>query len=153
MSDSLWPNGLQHARLPCPSPSPRACSNSCPLRWLCHPIISSSVAPFSSCPQSFPASGGQSIGASASVMPILKLKLSNAKNGLPWWLSGKESACQYRRCKFDPWVGKISWRRKWQATPVFLPRKSPGQKSLVGYSPWGCKRVRHDLATKQQQQW
>ena len=49
MSNSLQPHGLQHARLPCPSPTPRACSNSCPLRWWCHPTISSSVVPFSSC--------------------------------------------------------------------------------------------------------
>ena len=82
MSNSLWPHGLQHTRLPCPSLSPWVCSNSRPLSQWCHPIISSSVAPFSSCPQSFPesgsfpmswlsASGGQSIGAStsASVLP------------------------------------------------------------------------------------
>ena len=55
VSDSLQPHGLQHARLPCPSPTPRACSNSCPLSWWCHPTISSSVIPFSSCLQSFPA--------------------------------------------------------------------------------------------------
>ena len=54
MSNSLWPYGLQHTRLPCPLPSPRACSNSCPLSRWCHPTISSSVIPFSSCPQSFP---------------------------------------------------------------------------------------------------
>ena len=54
--DSLWPHGLQHARLPCPSLYPKACSNSCPLSWWCHPTISSSVAPFSSCPQPSPAS-------------------------------------------------------------------------------------------------
>ena len=48
-------------------------------------------------------------------------------------------------------IRKVPWRRKWQPTPVFLPRKSHGQRSLVGYSPWGCKRVGHDLATKQQQ--
>ena len=84
MSDSLRPHGLQHARLPCPSPTPRACSNSCPLSQWCYPTISSSVVPFSSCLQSFPASGaflvsqffasgGQSTGtsASASVLPIL----------------------------------------------------------------------------------
>ena len=53
---SLWSYGLQHGRLPCPSLSPRVCSNSCPLSW-CHPTISSSFVPFSSCPQSFPASG------------------------------------------------------------------------------------------------
>ena len=57
MSDSLWPHGLQHTRLSCPSPSPRGCWNACPLSWWCHPTISSSVIPFSSCPQSFPASG------------------------------------------------------------------------------------------------
>ena len=56
MSNSLWPHGLQHARLSCPSPSPKACSNSCPLSQWCHPTISSSVIPFSSCLQSFPAS-------------------------------------------------------------------------------------------------
>ena len=56
MSDSLWPHGLQHARLPCPSPAPGACSNSCPLSQWCHPTISFSVVPFSSCLQSFPAS-------------------------------------------------------------------------------------------------
>ena len=83
MSDSLWPHGLQHIRLSCPSPSPGACSNSCPSCQRCHPTISPSVIPFSSCLQSFPASGsflmcqffasgGQSIGvsASASVLPM-----------------------------------------------------------------------------------
>ena len=56
--------------------------------------------------------------------------------------NGEESASQCRRCKryrFEPWVGKIPWRRKWQPTPVFLPVKSHEQRSLVGYSPWGCK--------------
>ena len=73
----LCNHGVQHARLPFSSPFPEACSNSCPLSWWCHPSISSSVIPFSSCLQSFPASvsfsvsqlfasGGQSIGASAS---------------------------------------------------------------------------------------
>ena len=57
MSDSLQPHRLQYARLPCPSPTPRAYSNSCPSSWWCHPTISSSVIPFSSCLQSFPASG------------------------------------------------------------------------------------------------
>ena len=83
VSDSLRPHGLQHARLPCLSPMPRAYSNPCPSRWWCHPTISSSVVPFSSCPQSFLASrsfpmsqfftsSGHSIGvsASASVLPV-----------------------------------------------------------------------------------
>ena len=80
MYDSLRPLGLQHARLPCPSPTPGVCSNSCPLSRWCHPVISSSVAPSSSCSQSFPASrsfpmsqffipGGQSIRTSASISP------------------------------------------------------------------------------------
>ena len=95
MSDSLWHHGLQHARLPCPSPTPRACSNSCSLSKWCHPTISSSVVPFSSCLQSFPASGsfpmnqffasgGQSSGVSAStsVLPI------NIQDWFPLGLTG-----------------------------------------------------------------
>ena len=83
MSDSLWPHALQHARPPCPSPTPRVYSNSCPSSQWCHPAISSSVVPFSSCSQSLPASGSfpmsqlftwgdQSIGvlASTSVLPM-----------------------------------------------------------------------------------
>ena len=57
ISDSLWTHGQQHARSPCPSPTPRTCSNSCPSSWWCHPIISCPVFPFFSCLQSFPASG------------------------------------------------------------------------------------------------
>ena len=81
VSDSLRPHGLQHARPPCSSPTPRVYSNSCPLSWWCHPTILSSVVPFSSCLQSFPASGsfpmsqlfasgGQSIGVSASTLVL-----------------------------------------------------------------------------------
>jgi len=73
-----------------------------------------------------------------------------SRDGLPRWLSGKESAHQYRKHGFNLWVEKILWRRKWQPTPVFLPRKSHGQRSLVRYRS-GSKRVRHSLATKQQQ--
>ena len=83
MPDFLWPHEPQHARPPCPSPTPGVHPNPCSLSWWCHPTISSSVVPFSSCPQSFPASGsfirsqlftwgGQSIGVSAStsVLPM-----------------------------------------------------------------------------------
>ena len=70
--------------------------------------------------------------------------------GFPSWLSGKESACQCRRWGFNLWVGKIPWRRKWELTPVFLPGKFHGQRSLVGYSPWG-PRIGHNWTTKQQQ--
>ena len=74
----------------------------------------------------------------------------NRINGLSWWLSGKELTCQCRRYAFNPWVRKIPWRRKGQPTPVFLLEKSHAQRSLVGYSPWGWKRIRHDVMTKQQ---
>ena len=203
MSDSLRPHEPQHARPPCPSPTPGVHPNRCALSRWCHPAISSSVVPFSSCPQSLPASGsfqmsqlfasgGQSIGvsASASVLPmntqdwsplgwtgwislqskglsrvfsnttVQKLWVVNAhyhhlnlplyqkplsqqtrkrnkwhlnwkgrsKNyhhlqitititiyiymRLPRWLSGNESAWMHEM-RFDPWVRKMPWRRKW----------------------------------------
>ena len=73
------------------------------------------------------------------------------KRHFPSGISGKESAHQSRRpnrCGFDPWVGKIPWKRKWKPTPAFLPGESHGQRSLAGYSPRGHKKVRHNLATK-----
>ena len=95
VSNSSRSHGLQLSRLPCPSATPGACSNSCPLSQWCHPTISFSVAPFSSCLQSFPASGsflmnwlltscGQNIGASASVSVLPK----NIGDWLPLWLTG-----------------------------------------------------------------
>ena len=95
MSNSLRPHGLQHARLPCPSTTPRACSNSCPSSWWCHPTILFSVVPFSSCPQSFPESGSFPIhhffvsgsqiirvSASTSVLPM------NTQDWFPLELTG-----------------------------------------------------------------
>ena len=95
MSDSWWPHGLQHARLPCPSVSPSACSNSCVLSWWCHPIISSSVALFSSCLQPFPAAGsfpvswlfalsGQNTGASASASVELIFRVDFLQDWMVW---------------------------------------------------------------------
>ena len=98
VSDSLWPHGLQHARPPCPSPTPRVHPNPCPLSWWFHLTISSSVIPFSSCPQSFPASGsfqmsqlftsgGQSIGVSASTS-FLPMNTQNwSPLGWTGWIS------------------------------------------------------------------
>ena len=102
ISDILWPHGLQHNRLPCPSPTPRAYSNSCPSHWWCHPTISSSVAPFSFYLQSLPASGSfqmsqfftsddQSIGVSASASVL-------AMNIQDWFPLG--------------WIGWISLQSK-----------------------------------------
>ena len=126
VSDSLRPHRLQDARLPCPSPTPRAYSSSCPLNRWCHPTISSSVIPFSSCPQSFPASGyfplsqffasgGQSIGASASasVLPM------NIQEWFPLGLVG--SPC-------SPWDSQES-----SPTPQFKSINSSALSFL--YSP------------------
>ena len=114
VSDSLQPHGLQHARLPCPSPTPRAYSNSCPLSRWCRPVISSSVVPFSSCLQSFPASGsfqisqffasgGQIIGVSASTS-ILPMNIQDRfPSGLTSLISlqskGLSSLLQYHNSK------------------------------------------------------
>ena len=100
MSDSLQPHGLQHARLPCPSPTPGACSNSCPLSWWCHSTISSSVVPFSSYLQSFPSSGSfpvsqfvtsgsQSTAVSASAL-VLPMNIQG-RSPLGWtgWISSQ----------------------------------------------------------------
>ena len=74
----------------------------------------------------------------------------SGQRGLPRWLSGEEPACQCRRrrrCRFNPWIRKIPWRRKWQLTPVFLSGESDGQRNLEGYSPQGC-RVGYDWVTE-----
>ena len=146
MSDSLQPHGLQHARPPCSSPTPEVCSNSCPSSWWCHPTISSFIFPFSSCLQSFPASGyflvsqffasgGQSIGvsASASVFPV---------NIQFWFPSGLTDLISPLLVFFFFLLLFLSYyclyrRRQWQPTPVLLPGQSHGQRSLVGCSPCG----------------
>ena len=98
VSESLQPHGLQHARPPCPSPTPRVYSDSCPLSQWCHPIISSSVIPFCSCPQSFSASGsfqmsqlfawgGQSIGVSASTLVLPMNTQDWFPSGWTAWIS------------------------------------------------------------------
>ena len=72
------------------------------------------------------------------------LNMLHMTNGLPRWSSGKETACQCKRLRrrgFSAQAGKILWNRKWQPTPVFLPGESHGQRSLLGYSPWGCKQL------------
>ena len=98
VSDSLWPHEPQYTRPPCPSPTPGVHPNPCPLCWWCHPAISSSVVPFSSCPQSLPASGsfpmsqlstsgGQSIGVSASAL-VLPMNIQDwSPLGWTGWIS------------------------------------------------------------------
>ena len=85
-------------------------------------------------------------------LPYL-LSLQMLQRGFPGGTTGKEPVCQCRRRKrggFDPWVGKIPWRRAWQSTPVFFLGKFHGQRSLVSYSSWRSKGIGEDLATKQQ---
>ena len=88
VSDSLWPHGWQYTRLPCPSPTPGASSNSCPSRWWCHPTISSSVVPFSSCLQSFPASGSFLTGTQSESPGQLRL-LQRSQATLIWTRLGE----------------------------------------------------------------
>ena len=131
MSDSLQPHGLQHTRPPCPSPTLRVYSNPCPLRQWCHPIITSSVIPFSSCLQSFPdswpfqmrqffASGGQSTGvsASASVLPMLDFSLYKV---ISYLLSSFS-----KRGNWGLRLNAQSWDQKWWSQdnyPCFLISK------------------------------
>ena len=143
VSDSMRPHGLQHSRPPCPSPTPRVCSNSCPSSQWCHPTISPSVVPFSSHLQSFPASGsfpttqffasgGQRTGvsASASVLPI------NIQDWFPlgWtgWISLQSSKGHQFEAMQTNWFithksqGYFCW--KWilnDETLTFLVEKSP----------------------------
>ena len=157
VSDSLRPHESQHTRPPCPSPTPGVYPNSCPSSRWCHPAISSSVVPFSSCPQSLPASasfpmsqlfswGGQSSWCKFHMAlvcwprdlqsPDGMLEFSSFRPELPSLVAQRLKRLPARQeTRFNPWVGKIPWRRKWQPTPVFLPGKSHGQRSLVGYSP------------------
>ena len=122
MSDSLQPRGMQHAKLPCPSPPPGAYSKSCPLSQWCHPTISISVIPFSSCLQSFPAlgsflmsqlfaSGGQSIGASAPVL---------LRESVPRQVDKKSRVPEEEKGVWGSWNGdrglEFSRRRKGQTS-------------------------------------
>ena len=144
LSDSWWPRRLQHGRLPCPSSSLGACSNSCPLSQWCHPTISSCVIPFSCSLQSFPASGsfpmswlfvssGQSTGVSASVS-VLPM---NIQGWLPLGLTGLIFLLSIRlwRVFFNNTVQKHQF---FGAQPLFqysCHSESHGELSLVGYSP------------------
>ena len=157
VSDSLWPHESQHARPPCPSPTPGVHSNSCPSSGWCHPAISSSVVPSPPAPNPSKhqselfAWGGQRTGLSAlaSVLP----KNTQGWSPLGWagglqmnlGLPGGPSATTrpHRQCRrlkkhwFNPWVGKIPWRRAWQPSPVFFHGETNEQRNLAGYSPWG----------------
>ena len=154
VSDSLWPHGLQHARLSSPSLSPRICSNSWPLSQWCHPTISSSVAPFTSCSQSFPASGSfpmsqffalssQSFGASASasVPPIniqgwFLLRLTGLNSLLSKGLSRVLSSTTVQKAP-------ILWHSAFFTVQLSHPYKTTGKTialtiwmNLMDYMEW-----------------
>ena len=125
MPDSLWPHEMQYSRLPCPSPSPGVCSNLCPLSQWCYPTISFSVVPFSSCPQSFPASGsfpmswlfssgGQITGASASAS-VLSM---NIQGWFPLGLTGLISLKPKRLSRV--FSSTTIWKQQFFDTPVFF---------------------------------
>ena len=104
VSDCLWPHELQHARPPCPSPTPRVHPNSCALSQWCHPTISSSVVPFSSCPQSFPASGSFQM----SQLYLKKLLVSTVQQSKP-------SMCILLSCFSCVHLYETLWTIGWQA--------------------------------------
>jgi len=110
MSDFLWPHGLQHDKISCPSPTPRVCSKSCPSSWWCSPTISSSVAPFSSCLQYLPASGS--------------FQMSQ------FFASGGQSLeFQLQRQSFQ-WIFKTDFLYDWPVRPPCSPRDSQGSSSV-----------------------
>ena len=131
VSDSLWPHELQHARPPCPSPIPRVYSNSCPSSRWCHPAISSSVAHFSSCLQSPPASGsfpmsqlfawdGQSIGVSASA-PVLPMNTQDwSPSGWTGWISLQSKGLSRVFSNTTVQVNTINWKK----APIYSPLSS-----------------------------
>ena len=134
VSDSLWPHGLQHSRLACPSPSPRACSNSSPLSQWCHPLISSSVVPFSFCLQSFPASGS---------FPVSQLCIRWPRY---WNFSFSTSP-------FNEYSGLISFRTDWfdllavQGTLKNLLQHHNSKASILQHSAFFIDQLSHPYMT------
>ena len=130
MSNSLWLHGLQHARFPCPSPFPRACSNSCPLSRWCHPTISSSAIPFSSCLQSFPASGSFPVSHQKLAERELLACLTGGASGEVW------SSPQAR--VLSCFLSASPVCRPHRRTDVHLP--SPRLEVWMEETQWGSQR-------------
>ena len=123
MSDSLWPHEPQHSRPLCPSPTPGVHPNPCALSWLCHPTISSSVVPFSSCPQSLPASG------SFSNESVLRIRWTKY-----WSFNFSINPC-------SEYSGLISFRTDW----LDLLAIQGTLKSLLHYYSWKASILRHSI--------
>ena len=107
MSDSLWPHGLQHTRLPCPLPIPGACLNSHPSSWWCHPTILSSIVPFSACLQSFPASGSRL----PSIFPSIRVFSSESILYTKWQSIGVSASASDLPMNIQDWspLGWTGW--------------------------------------------
>ena len=136
VSNSLWPHGLQHTRLPCPSPTPRACSNSCPLSQWCHPTTSSSVIPFSSCIQSFLAWGSSPMSQS-----VLHIKWLN------YW------SFSFNISPSNEYSGLISFRIDWfdllkvQGTLKSLLQHHSSKASILRHSAFFMVQLSHPYMT------
>ena len=132
MSNCLQPHGLQHSRLPCPSPTPGTCSNSCPSSRWCHPTISSSIIPFFSCLQSFPASG---------CLPMCQFFTSGGKSG------GVSASALV--CPSNEYSGLISFRMDWldllavQGTLKSLLQQHRSKSSIIWYSAFFIVQLSH----------
>ena len=168
MSDSLRPYELQYTRPPCPSPTPGVYPISCPMSRWCHPTISSSVILLSSCPQSFSASGSFQMNQLFVIRwpkywsLSFNISPSNEHPGLisfrmDWCVSSESLLWVFLVAQminnppamqnpgFDPWVGKIPWRRRaWQLTLVFLPGESLWTEEPSRLQFMGSQRVGYD---------
>ena len=152
MSNSLWPHGLQHSRPPCPSPSPEVCPSSCPLHQWCHPAISSSIALFSFCPQSSPATGtfpmshmftldDQNTGASASasvppmsIQHLFPLRLTDLISLLSKGLPGIFSSTTVWRHQFFgilPSLQSSSHNHMWPLGRPYIALPTPAYKPKI----------------------
>ena len=161
MSDSLWPHELQHARPPCPLPTSRVHSNSCPLSRWCHPAISSSVVPFSSCPQSLPASesflmsqlfvcGGQSTGVGCHCLLHIQGYLFLIK---PVSRGSKRTLSKVSILKeggegddrgWDGWIASLTqWTQVWVNSGIWWWTGRPGVLQSMG-----SQRVGHNWVTE-----
>ena len=151
VSDSLWPHELQHTRPPCPSPTPRVYSNSCPLSRWCHPAISSSVVPFSSCPQSLPASGSFPVSQLfASSGPSFSFSISPSNEQL-FASSGPSFSFSISPSNEHP--GLISFRMDWldllavQGTLKSLLQHHSSKTSIFWCSAFFTVQLSHPCMT------
>ena len=124
VSDSLRPHGLQHARLPSPSPTPGACSNSCPSNQCCHPAISSSFVPFSTCLQSFPASGSFPVSSSYQVAKVFHSNWQSMDSVFPEALACPRNQSWAWKPAATLWLCPIKW--KWSRSVVPMDCSLPG---------------------------